>query len=63
VVTRSPHKFKDVKPMTTVVEAQLDEEEKLKGDFCLDCVASSEWDKLAPHVSSGPQAKKNPAVI
>ena len=24
------------------------------GDFCLYCVASSEWDKLAPHVSSGP---------
>jgi putative NADH-flavin reductase len=30
VVTRSPHKFKDVKPTTTVGEAQLDEEEKLK---------------------------------
>ena len=28
------------------------------GDFCLYCVASSEWDKLAPHVSSGPQTKK-----
>jgi hypothetical protein len=25
------------------------------GDFCLYCVASSEWDRLAPHVSSGPQ--------
>ena len=25
------------------------------GDFCLFCVMSSEWDKLAPHVSSGPQ--------
>ena len=25
------------------------------GDFCLYCVASSDWDKLAPHVSSGPQ--------
>jgi nucleoside-diphosphate-sugar epimerase len=25
------------------------------GDFCLYCVKSSEWDKLAPHVSSGPQ--------
>ena len=24
------------------------------GDFCLYCVASSEWDGLAPHVSSGP---------
>jgi hypothetical protein len=28
------------------------------GDFCLYCVASSEWDKLAPHVSSGPQLNK-----
>jgi hypothetical protein len=28
------------------------------GDFCLYCVASSEWDKLAPHVSSGPQPRK-----
>jgi len=28
------------------------------GDFCLYCVASSEWDKLAPHVSSMPQSKK-----
>ena len=27
------------------------------GDFCLYCVASSEWDKLAPHVSSGPQPR------
>jgi len=27
------------------------------GDFCLYCVASSEWDRLAPHVSSGPQPK------
>ena len=27
------------------------------GDFCLYCVASSELDKLAPHVSSGPQSK------
>ena len=27
------------------------------GDFCLYCVASSEWDNLAPHVSSGPQPK------
>jgi hypothetical protein len=30
------------------------------GDFCLYCVASSEWDKLAPHVSSGPQPRKTP---
>ena len=29
------------------------------GDFCLYCVASSEWDKLAPHVSSGPQPQKS----
>ena len=28
------------------------------GDFCLYCLASSEWDKLAPHVSSGRQPKK-----
>jgi hypothetical protein len=27
------------------------------GDFCLSCVVSNEWDKLAPHVSSGPQPK------
>jgi nucleoside-diphosphate-sugar epimerase len=33
------------------------------GDFCLRCVASSEWDKLAPHVSSGPQPKKTSAVF
>lgn len=25
------------------------------GDFCLYCVASTEWDFLAPHVSSGPK--------
>jgi len=29
-----------------------------QGDFCLYCVASSEWDLLAPHVSSGPQPKE-----
>ena len=28
------------------------------GDFCLYCVASSEWDNLAPHVSSGPQPQR-----
>ena len=28
------------------------------GDFCLYCVASSDWDRLAPHVSSGPQPRK-----
>ncbi|MFC2171569.1 NAD(P)H-binding protein [Acidobacteriota bacterium] len=27
------------------------------GDFCLYCVASNDWDKLAPHVSSGPQTQ------
>ena len=27
------------------------------GDFCLYCVASSEWDGLAPHVSSGRKAR------
>ena len=34
VVTRSPHKFNDVKPTTTVVEAQLDEEEKVEKGVC-----------------------------
>ncbi|NIN48519.1 MAG: NAD(P)H-binding protein, partial [Gemmatimonadales bacterium] len=33
VVTRSPHKFKDVKATTTVVEAELYEEEKLRKAF------------------------------
>ena len=33
VITRSPHKFKNVKPTTTVVEAQLDEEQKLTEAF------------------------------
>ena len=33
VITRSPHKFKEVKPTTTVVETQLNEEEKLKQAF------------------------------
>ncbi len=33
VITRSPHKFKDVKPTTTVFAAQLVEEEKLKEAF------------------------------
>ena len=33
VVTRSPHKFKDVAPTTTLVNAQLDEEERLKEAF------------------------------
>ena len=32
------------------------------GDFCLSCVTSSEWDKLAPHVSSGPQPKKKSSL-
>ena len=33
VVTRSPHKFQDVQVTTWVVEAQLDEKEKLKAAF------------------------------
>jgi hypothetical protein len=33
VITRSPHKFKNMKPTTTVIEAQLDEEDKLKDAF------------------------------
>ncbi len=33
VITRSPHKLRDVKSTTTVVEAQLDEEEKLREAF------------------------------
>lgn len=33
VITRSPHKFKDIKPTTTVFAAQLVEEEKLKKAF------------------------------
>jgi len=33
------------------------------GDFCLCCVASSEWDRLAPHVSSGPQPRKKPGPL
>ena len=32
-ITRSQHKFKHVKPTTTVVEAQLYEEDKLKEAF------------------------------
>ena len=28
------------------------------GDFCLYCVVSSKWNKLAPHISSGPQFGK-----
>ena len=31
------------------------------GDFCLNCVASNEWDRLAPHVSSGPQPERTEA--
>lgn len=33
VITRSPHKFKDVKPTTKVVETQLDDEEQLREAF------------------------------
>ena len=28
------------------------------GDFCSYCVALSEWDEFAPHVSTGPQPRK-----
>jgi hypothetical protein len=30
------------------------------GDFCLYCVASGQWDKLAPHVSSRPGPASSP---
>jgi len=33
VVTRSPHKFEDIRPTTTVIATQLDDEEKLKEAF------------------------------
>ena len=33
VITRSPHKFKDVKTMTTVITAQLNEQEQLEASF------------------------------
>ena len=33
VITRSPHKFQDVQPTTTVVATQLHEEDKLKDAF------------------------------
>ncbi len=33
VITRSPHKFKDVKPTTTVIPAELHEEQKLTEAF------------------------------
>jgi len=33
VVTRSPHKFRDVRPTTAIVESQLDEEGKLRETF------------------------------
>jgi hypothetical protein len=33
------------------------------GDFCLYCVASSEWDGLAPHVSSGHRALAAPQGV
>jgi putative NADH-flavin reductase len=36
VITRSPHKFKEVKPTATVVEAELDEVEKLKEALVLE---------------------------
>jgi hypothetical protein len=65
VITRSPHKFKDVKPTTTVVEAQLDEDEKLKEAFAgCDGVISALGDdrkqrpktRYLPHVWKAMQA-------
>ena len=64
VVTRSPHKFPNVKPTTAVVEARLDERDRLEVAFAgCDGVISALGDdrKLRPkthclpHVSSGPQ--------
>jgi len=66
VVTRSPHKFKEVAPTTTVVDTQLDDEVKLKAAFTgCDGVISALGDDRKkrpkthnlPHVSSGPQPK------
>ena len=33
VITRSPQKFKNIRPTTTVVDVQLDAEDKLKEAF------------------------------
>ena len=50
VVTRSPHKFQDVKPTTTVVETQLNEEEKLIEAFTgCDGVVSALGDDRKEH--------------
>lgn len=65
VVTRSPHKFNNAKPTTTVVEAQLDEEEKLRVAFAgCDGVISALGDdrkqrpktRYLPHVWSAMKA-------
>ncbi len=65
VVTRSPHKFTDVKPTTTVVEVQLDNEEKLRKAFAgCDGVISALGDSRKkrpkthnlPHVWNGMKA-------
>jgi hypothetical protein len=59
VVTRSPHKFKDVKPTTTVVEAQLDEGEKLTEAFAgCDGVISA----LGDDRKTRPKTRKLPHV-
>jgi putative NADH-flavin reductase len=61
VVTRSPHKFQDVRPTTTVVEAQLDEEEKLRDAIAgCDGVISALGDdrKLRPKTHNLPHVWK-----
>ncbi len=52
VVTRSPHKFKDVKPTTIIVESQLDEEEKLRDAFT-GCDGIISWPRTAQMASHG----------
>jgi hypothetical protein len=59
VVTRSPHKFRDVKPSTKVVDAQLHEEEKLKDAFAgCDGVVSA----LGDHWKERPKTHNLPHV-
>lgn len=49
VVTRSPHMFQDVKATTRLSVLKC---------FGVDLLEQNEWDKLSPHVSSGPQPRK-----
>jgi nucleoside-diphosphate-sugar epimerase len=67
VVTRSPQKFQDPTPTTTVVEAQLHEEEKLKSAFagCDRAISALGDDRKArpkthnlPHVWSAMKAAR-----